>query len=84
MRCKLVLSLLMLSLLLPVLVSAQVHVQGYTRRDGTDVSPHYRSVPNHTPSDNWSTRGNVNPYTGQYGTRDPYQPLYTPRSRSGR
>jgi len=33
------------------------------------VQPHYRSSPNNTKSDNWSTYGNVNPYTGKVGTK---------------
>jgi hypothetical protein len=39
------------------------------RRDGTFVAPHRRSVPNGTTRDNWSTKGNVNPYTGKKGSR---------------
>jgi hypothetical protein len=31
---------------------------------------HWRSSPNNTTYDNWSTRGNVNPYTGEVGTRN--------------
>ena len=50
---------------------AQVHVQGYYRSDGTYVAPHYRSAPNATTRDNWSVKPNVNPYTGQPGTRNP-------------
>lgn len=46
-----------------------VRVRGYMRKNGTYVAPHNRSAPNHTKSDNWSTRGNINPYTGQAGTR---------------
>ena len=49
---------------------AQVHVTGYYRKDGTYVEPHWRSNPNSTTSDNWSTRGNANPYTGEVGTRN--------------
>ena len=49
---------------------AQTHVNGYYRTDGTYVQPHWRSSPNYTTYDNWSTRGNVNPYTGQVGTRN--------------
>ena len=52
--------------------SAQVHVQGYTTKNGTYVAPHYRSAPDSNPNNNWSTRGNVNPYTGQVGTKSPY------------
>jgi hypothetical protein len=46
-----------------------VYVEGYYRADGTYVAPHYRSGPNHTKLDNWTTKGNVNPYTGEDGTR---------------
>lgn len=49
-----------------------VRVRGYTRKDGTYVAPHYRSSPNTSRSDNYSTRGNYNPYTGKSGTVDPY------------
>lgn len=49
--------------------SGTVHVGGYTRKDGTYVAPHERSAPNNTKSDNWSTKGNVNPYTGKAGTQ---------------
>ena len=50
---------------------AQVRVRGYTRKDGTYVAPHYRSAPNSTKYDNYSTQGNYNPYTGKKGTVDP-------------
>lgn len=50
-----------------------VRVRGYTRKDGTYVAPHYRSAPNSTKMDNYSTRGNYNPYTGAPGTVDPYR-----------
>lgn len=49
-----------------------VYHQGYTNRNGTYVQPHYQSAPNNTRADNWSSQGNVNPYTGNAGTRDPY------------
>ena len=64
----------------PLAVMAQVHVDGYTKKDGTYVAPHYRSSPNSTKADNYSTRGNVNPYTGKVGTKDPYATpnSYTP------
>lgn len=44
-------------------------VRGYTKRDGTYVAPHYQTNPNGTRNDNWSTRGNVNPFTGEPGTK---------------
>jgi hypothetical protein len=52
--------------------SAQVYVHGYTTKNGTYVAPHYRSAPDGNPYNNYSTRGNVNPYTGQVGTKGPY------------
>lgn len=45
------------------------YVKPYTTQNGTYVQPHYQSNPNGTTSDNWSTRGNVNPYTGRPGYR---------------
>lgn len=48
-----------------------VHVRGYHRSDGTYVSPHYRTAPNSTNRDNFSTIGNVNPYTGEPGYIQP-------------
>jgi hypothetical protein len=46
-----------------------VSVRGYVRKDGTYVAPHYRSAPDGNFYNNWSTKGNVNPYTGEAGTR---------------
>ena len=48
-----------------------VSVRGYTTSRGTYVAPHYRTSPNSTRIDNWSTRGNVNPFTGKSGTKSP-------------
>lgn len=44
-----------------------VRVSGYYRSNGTYVQPYFRTAPNHTNSDNFSTLGNVNPYTGKPG-----------------
>ena len=80
---RLLLSLVVLTALATTAL-AQVHVNGYTRRAGTYVAPHYRSSPNRTTLDNYATRGNVNPYTGQVGTRNPFlNPLPYP-DRLGR
>lgn len=46
-----------------------VSVRGYSRKDGTYVQPHRRSAPDGNFGNNWSTRGNVNPYTGEPGTK---------------
>ncbi len=62
-----------LSVLLAVsmALAGDVYVKGHTRKDGTYVQPHYRSAPDRNPNNNWSTKGNVNPYTGQPGTKNP-------------
>lgn len=59
----------------------RVGVKGYTRRDGTYVAPHYRSSPDSSRSNNWSTKGNINPYTGEEGTKiipQLYYPSFAP------
>ena len=48
---------------------ADVWVNGYYRSSGTYVQPHYRSSPDSNPYNNWSSRGNYNPYTGKKGYR---------------
>ncbi len=53
-------------------LAQDVYVNGYYRSDGTYVQPYYRTAPNNTILDNYSTKGNVNPYTGQPGTVNPY------------
>ena len=35
------------------------------------VQPHYRSTKNYTKYDNYSTKGNYNPYTGKKGYKNP-------------
>jgi hypothetical protein len=54
------------------------YVSGYTNSHGTYVQGYYRTTPNYTRNDNYSTIGNVNPYTGAYGTKpaDSYNSTY--------
>lgn len=51
---------------------ADKYTRGYVRQDGTVVQGHYSTNPNTTRIDNYSTQGNINPYTGQVGTVNPY------------
>ena len=44
-------------------------VSGYTRSNGTYVDSYVRTMPNSTNWDNFSTKGNTNPYTGSTGYR---------------
>ena len=48
---------------------ANVYVKGYTKSNGTYVAPHYRSSPDGNFSNNFSTIGITNPYTGEMGTK---------------
>lgn len=58
---------------------ADTKVKGYTKKDGTYVAPHNRSDKNSRKDDNWSSKGNTNPYTGKKGTKDPY--AVTPKKK---
>jgi hypothetical protein len=57
----------------PALAQSSHHVRGYTRSNGTYVAPHYQTNADSSRTNNWSSRGNVNPYTGKVGTVDPYR-----------
>lgn len=46
-------------------------VRGHVRKDGTYVQPHRATNQNQTQRDNWSSKPNVNPYTGKPGEKDP-------------
>lgn len=49
-------------------------VKGYYKPStGRYVAPHYKTTPNRSKFDNFSTKGNYNPYTGKAGTRNPYR-----------
>jgi hypothetical protein len=50
-------------------VEAVTRVRGYYRSNGTYVQSYYRTSPNSYRYDNYSYRGNYNPYTGRTGTR---------------
>lgn len=49
--------------------SGQHYTSGFSRRNGTYVQGYHATNPNRTRNDNFSTRGNVNPYTGALGTK---------------
>jgi len=63
-----------------------VWVDPYFRSDGTFVRGHFRTRPNSTVLDNYSTWPNINPYTGKVGSRYKYSTLikgvYYPSSLS--
>jgi hypothetical protein len=53
-------------------IARDVQVDGYYRKDGTYVAPHHRTSPDSRRDNNYGSQGNMNPYTGQMGTIDPY------------
>ena len=50
---------------------SDVIVRGHITKMGTYVAPSHRTSPDHTQRNNYSSKGNVNPYTGKKGTRVP-------------
>ncbi len=68
------LALFLLSfLIVPDVSAGQTRVHGsINRRTGSYTQPHVRTSPNRTKADNWSTKGNVNPYTGKKGYKQPW------------
>lgn len=68
MKTLLTLALILIS---TVAFAGSQHVRGYTRQDGTYVAPYTRSAPDNSYNNNYSTKGNSNPYTGQEGTNSP-------------
>lgn len=52
--------------------SSSHSISSYTKKDGTYVAPSHATNPNSTKSDNWTTKGNVNPYTGKAGTKNAF------------
>lgn len=48
------------------------YVAPHVTKSGTYVEGHMKTSPNATKVDNYSAKGNVNPYTGKEGTKDPY------------
>jgi len=75
---KYALALLALAVATPAL--AGDYVNGYTRKNGTYVAPHFRSSPDGNRYNNYSSQGMTNPYTGQRGYTSPntYRPYAAP------
>ena len=48
---------------------SEVKVDSYVKTDGTVVKEHWRTAPDNSFNNNWSTKGNMNPHTGEWGTK---------------
>lgn len=55
-------------------------VRTYMKADGTLVTTHRRTTPDSTVNNNWSTKPNVNPYTGKVGTKEPSYTYKPPKA----
>ena len=64
-----ILAVLVVVCIATLTADADVYVRGYYRSNGTYVQPHYRSNPDSSFYNNWSTYPNINPYTGTKGTK---------------
>ena len=53
--------------------AGDVWVQPHLRANGTFVEGYHRSSPDSSLLNNYSTQGNVNPFTGREGSVNPYQ-----------
>lgn len=52
------------------ITSAATRVNGYRKSNGTYVNSYYRSDSNSYKYDNYSSKGNYNPYTGKKGYKN--------------
>jgi len=61
--------LMLLSFCFSNVVEARtIRVRGYYKPStGRYIMPYYRTSPNNSIWDNWSTKGNKNPFTGKKG-----------------
>jgi hypothetical protein len=79
---KLIAIILVLFTITPLLRAHGAHyVKGYYTRNGTYVPGHYETNANGNFYDNWSTRGNYNPWTGKQGwiSQPQHHPAYYDR-----
>lgn len=69
-----VLSLFLLGFSVSSVEAKTIKVKGYYKSSTMKyVAPSYRTSPNKTKFDNYSTKGNYNPFTGKKGYTSPYK-----------
>lgn len=54
-------------LCIPAVAQRTVRVRPSVSKQGVYRPAHVRTSPDHTQRNNWSAKGNVNPYTGKTG-----------------
>ncbi len=65
---KKIIACVIVMLIFSGIIFADTYVNGYYKKSGTYVEGYYRSDSNNSVKDNWSYKGNVNPYTNEDGT----------------
>ena len=66
MLSKILACVIALFVLIGVVEGAQ-RTRGYIKKNGTYVMPHYKTKRDGTRLNNYSTKGNANPYAGKKG-----------------
>lgn len=62
----------LIALACTMLEAKNTTVRGHVKpKSGKYVEPHVRTSPNKTQTDNYESKGNVNPKTGKVGTQTP-------------
>lgn len=67
---KLLFALLILAITAPAFAKT-TRVKGYFKKNGAYVKPHLKTTPDGSKMNNFSAKGNTNPYTGEKGSADP-------------
>ena len=70
---KKILACMLALFVLASLAEGAQRTRGYMKKNGTYVMPHYKTRKDGTRLNNYSTKGNVNPYTGKKGYKDPFK-----------
>jgi hypothetical protein len=72
---KVIATILLLLISFTSIANANQYVRGHIRKNGSYVAPYVKTNPNSYVYDNYSTKGNYNPYTGKEGRVNPYKSL---------
>ena len=64
---KLIISAFLFASSIASVQAGDVWVEGYCKLNGICIQGHYRTSPDSSFSNNYSSWGNTNPYTGQRG-----------------
>lgn len=63
-----------------VIAAPPQRVNGYHKKNGIYVQTHYRTKADRRKINNYSAKGNYNPYTGKKGYTNLYKTSYKPKS----